>query len=262
VNLVPGYRALRLLRNGEATAVYDAWSEERGCRCVLKVLRPRRAGRDGERALEAEGRLLLALSHPHIVRAYALVRRPRVALVLETLPGETLSHLLGRRRRRLAAADVAQLGLQLASALRYLHQAGMLHLDLKPSNVVCHAGLAKLLDLGIARSPGPGRRGVGTAGYLAPEQARGGALTAATDVFGLGGVLYEASTGRAAFDAAPRHRTQRAGPARPVSAERRLPPLLAHAIDASLSLDQAARPSLDELARALAAAAGPSRRAR
>src|SRR5262249_61036880 len=86
--------------------------------------------------------------------------------------------------------------------LAYLHEsAGFLHLDLKPSNIVCELGHAKVIDLSITRRPGPGRRGVGTQHYLAPEQALGRSLTTATDVWGIGVVLFEAASGRRAFPA-------------------------------------------------------------
>ena len=252
MKLASGYRALRLLRQGEVTSVYDAWSEKRGCRCVVKVLRPGRADRADARALAAEGRLLLSLTHPHIVRAYELVGRPRLTLVLETLPGETLSRLL-ERRRRLSAPDLARLGLQLAAALGYLHRAGALHLDVKPSNVVCHAGLAKLIDLGIARPPGRSSRGVGTDDYLAPEQARGSAISPATDVFGLGGMLFQSATGHPPFRSRRGHWAQLEGRAVPISSLRSLPAELSRAIDACLEPDPDARPTLDELARRLCA---------
>ena len=101
----------------------------------------RPAGPPGRRAsrrrLVREGELLLELAHPHIVRAYELRRRaPHPVLVLETLGGETLEHMIQSAPRRLAIADVAHLGLQLCSAIGYLHGHGYLHLDLKPSNVI------------------------------------------------------------------------------------------------------------------------------
>ncbi|WP_237409383.1 protein kinase [Streptomyces sp. M2CJ-2] len=124
---------------------------------------------------------------------------PVPLVVLETLTGETLSHLVHRLRRRPSAADVALLGVQLCSAIHYLHGQGLLHLDLKPSNVVVDCGHAKVLDLSIARPPGPAPAGVGTFCYLAPEQARGGPLSAAADVWGIGITLYEAAAGDVPF---------------------------------------------------------------
>ncbi|MEZ5100702.1 MAG: serine/threonine-protein kinase [Thermoleophilia bacterium] len=235
--IAPGYVVAAHLRRGHDLDVYEVWSEERDCPCVAKTPRPDRlASRPVRARLRAEGRALLSLAHPNLVRAYELVERPRPTLVLETLEGETLAHLAGRRR--LAAADVAELGLQLCSAVAYLHRHGLLHLDLKPSNVVCDRGLARLLDLSVARAPGRCPAGWGTPGYLAPEQARGGRVDERTDVWGLGAVLASAATGEP--------------PVRQPS--RRLPRTLAQAIAAALDPDPRGRPALAQLRSSLLAA--------
>ncbi len=196
--LAPGYRVLGLLGRGKRLDVHDGWSDERDSRCVLKTLRPDRASEPGaRRALELEGRLLRRLAHPHLVRAYETVTATdgRPVVVLETLGGETVSHLLHRLRRAgtpLDPLDVAMLGRQLCSAAGYLHRHGLLHRDIKPANIVAEAGRAKLIDLSLVRRPGPARAGAGTFQYLAPEQARGGLQTTAVDVWGIGAVLFAA----------------------------------------------------------------------
>jgi len=259
MELAPGYRGLRLLRRNGRIAVYDAWSEARGCRCVVKVVDLRGDAHDRQE-LAREGRLLLSLTHPHIVRAYELLRRPRTALVLETLPGETLGHAI-RARGRLDARDVSQLGVQLCSALQYLHGQGVLHLDLKPSNIVCCAGLARLIDLGLARRPGRGCAGIGSAPYLAPEQARGAWLSAATDVFGLGATLYHAASGRAPFPGDGRRGYQQLRMrARVNDAAPSVPVLLAEVIDRCLDPDRAGRPGIAELCALLRSAGDEERR--
>jgi eukaryotic-like serine/threonine-protein kinase len=199
--LAPGYEVIEHLRRGRHLDVYDAWSEERGSRCIVKALRPDRLARVGPtlRVLE-EGRLLTELTHPHIVRGYEVIAEPVPMIVMETLPGETLAHLIERHDTGLQAAEVAHLGLQLGSAVGYLHGKGWLHLDLKPENVIAESGRAKLIDLSVARPPGPARSGIGTFSYMAPEQVRGGELGPATDVWGLGAVLFEAATGQLAFE--------------------------------------------------------------
>ena len=230
--LSPGYRALRLLRRGHAVDVYDAWSEERGCRCIAKALRADRlADREARLSLLLEARLLLDLSHPHLVRAYELVRRPRPILVLETLTGATLSRLISDHPRGFPARDVLFLGIHIASALGYLHATGYLHLDVKPSNVVAQGGSAKLIDLSLAERIGRRVPGVGTRGYMSPEQIAGRRLTTATDVWGLGRLLHEAAHGTT-----------------------RLPRAAAQVIDACLQADPRARPALDELSETFRAA--------
>lgn len=261
--VAPGYPVVALLRRGEDLDVYDAWSEERECHCVAKTLRPDRIGKRGARArLEREGRLLLSLTHPHIVRAYELLRRERPVLVLETLPGETLAHLI-ERQTRLGPAEIAHLGLHLCSAVGYLHRRGILHLDLKPSNIVAGGGLARVLDLSVARRPGRAPAGSGTAGYAAPEQERGGVLGPAADVWGIGAVLYEAATGEPAVDPGDDETTASGAKVpyvfvrpTPVRSRRALPAALAAAIDGSLREEAADRPSVAALATELGRFAG------
>jgi serine/threonine protein kinase len=252
--VAPGYEVLEHLSRGRTLDVYDVWSEERQCRCVAKALRPDRVGERGpRRRLRLEGRLLLAIAHPHIVRAYELIDHPDPVLILETLEGETLEHMIERRRRRLPLVELAFLGLHLCSALHYLHTRGVLHLDLKPSNVVADAGLAKVIDLSIARRPGRIGRGVGTRQYLSPEQARGGRTSPATDVWGIGAVLFEAATGVRPFQGFENGRYQQLERrADPVGSHRRLPAAFAELVGGCLDPAPAGRPALDELAAALA----------
>ncbi|MEU6105272.1 serine/threonine-protein kinase [Streptomyces flaveolus] len=274
-----GYEVLAHLTRTGWLDVYDAWSDERDCRCLLKTLRPdrRREPRLRERLLR-EGRWLQAFSHPHLVRAYETVERPEPLVVLETLSGETVTHVIERLRHRLAAPDVAFLGLHLCSALHYLHGHDLLHLDVKPSNVIIDCRRAKLLDLSVARPPGPAPAGIGTRCYLSPEQARGGDLSAAADVWGVGITLYEAATGDLPFpevtstttggqsdggSRAPSASASLSGTygrpgrypqledrAAPVGSRRRLPRALATTIDACLEPDPVARPGIDSLAAA------------
>ncbi len=207
-------------------------------------------------------------------------------IVLETLGGQTLAHMIEEDERELAPAELAHLGLQLGSAIRYLHSRGYLHLDLKPSNVVADAGRAKVIDLSLARPPGPSPAGIGTWRYLAPEQARGEELGPAADVWGIGVVLFEAAAGTPAFDDpdepaddepsatgsdswasfedspswASDDREHRDYPqlrqtAVPVRSLRELPASLGHLIDACLSPDPDDRPPLQEVLAGLEAPA-------
>jgi len=262
--LAPGYEVIAHLARSNVFDVYDVWSHRRACRCVVKLLRPdRRRDARAARALEREGRLLTRLTHPHIVRGYETLSEPLPAIVMETLRGETVGHLVERRARRLGAAELGHLGVHLCSAVAYLHGEGVLHLDLKPSNVIAEAGRAKIIDLSLARPPGRMPPGIGTWCYMAPEQARGGEVGAPADVWGIAGVLYEAATGLAPFgdeDDEDVEFPSLARPAHPVDRRRRLPRGLAGAIDAALAADSAARPSVAELGAACeqAAALPPS----
>lgn len=244
--LVPGLAVLDHLKRTQVIDVYDVWSEQRRARCVAKTLRPDQLHNErARRALGREARTLQSLTHPHIVRCYEWIARPRLVVVLETLQGATLARLLDERpRRRLPAVDLAWLGIHLGSALSYLHRRPLLHLDLKPSNVISDAGQAKLIDLSIARAPGRVKPGIGTAEYMAPEQREGGRVDTWTDVYGLGAVLFEAATGEPPAAGAS------------VRGSRRVPRAVADAIDNALSPDPAARPSILEMEAALEIVAG------
>lgn len=251
--LAPGHEVVAHMRRGNHLDVYDAWSEERACRVVAKTPRPDRL-EDGEtvRALLGEGRMLEKFTHPHIVRAYEVVKAPRPVVILETLTGATLAYLIDAGSRRLPLADVVHLGLHLCSAVHYLHRRGVLHLDLKPSNIVSERGLAKVIDLSIARPPGRGRRGAGTPQYMAPEQARGDHLSPATDVWGVGAVLWEATTGEEPFNA---HDEGEDEPSYeqlerrivPIRAYRRVPAAFAGLVEGCLEPDPVRRTTVEEL---------------
>jgi eukaryotic-like serine/threonine-protein kinase len=251
--IAPGYEVIAHLSRGRALDTYDAWSAERDCRCVIKAVRPDRLGEERpRRRLRREGRLACELNHPHLVRGYELIVRPQPLAVLETLDGETLEHMLRDRSRRLLLVDVAYLGMHLCSAMHYLHGRGHVHLDLKPSNVISDGGLAKVIDLSLARRPGRGQSGAGTIPYMAPEQARGGHVDAATDVWGIGAVLYEAATGQKPFSGLNGTRyPQLEHRPPPVSTLRRLPVGFASAIDSCLDSAPSDRPRVDEVSRVL-----------
>lgn len=188
------------LSRSRAFEVWDCWDRYRVSRVVVKL--PREDRLEDRRTLDQlaeEGRLLVRLSHPHLLRGYEVESRPVPHLVMETLGGETLAHSIDEAGS-LDADETAHLGLQLASALAYLHREGYLHLDLKSSNVIGEAGRAKLIDLGLARRPGPARPGLGTWSYMSPEQARGETLGPEADVWGLGAVLFECRCGHPPFD--------------------------------------------------------------
>jgi len=243
---------IALLRRSRTFDVYDVFSDSRDCRCVAKLPRPDRA--DDERTrrrLRHEARMLLSCTHPHLVRAYELHDEPVPVLVLETLSGETLEHALSCSGGPLPLADVALLASHVCSALHYLHGRGIVHLDLKPANIVVDLGRVKLLDLSIARAPGPVAAGTGSRRHMAPEQARGGDVGPPADVWGAGCVLFHALTGRAAFGARPDGFEQLERRAEPLLPGPQLPRAIASVVNAALDPRPEARPTVEELADVL-----------
>lgn len=254
--LASGYSIVDHLYRTGTCDIYDVWSYERQCSCVAKALRTDCLDDpSAQRRLRREGRFLQQFSHPHLVRAYEVIGDPHPILILETLTGETLETLLEERRRRLPLSDILYLGLHLCSALHYLHRHGLLHLDLKPSNIISTGGVAKVLDLSITRPPGRGHAGEGTRVYMAPEQARGGLLSPATDVWGIGAVLFEAASGLrpfAGYDKQVKY-PQLERRAVPLRSHRRVPAPFARAVDGCLDPDPERRPAIQELLNTLQA---------
>jgi serine/threonine protein kinase len=278
--LAPGYEIVEHLHQSNNFDVYEVFSEERACRCIAKA--PRQDLMESAKVrcgLLREGRLLGKLTHPHIVRLYESLKEPQPTLILEMLTGETLSYTIDNNYRRLPLLSVVHLGLHLCSAIHYLHGHGILHLDLKPSNIVSECGLAKILDLSIAHPPKRSKRGAGTKQYMAPEQVRGELVGPATDVWGIGATLYETTTAELPFNAGEEIDScsgseEESGTgsftktdtdlyayeqvlrrAEPVRTHRRAPAAFANAIDACLEPDPARRPTLEELIRNLQALA-------
>ena len=252
--ILPGYTVVEHLHRSGSYDVYDVYSYERASRCICKVPSPHRDEPEVRRRLVEEGELLGRLTHPHIVRLYEIHEEPQPSLILETLTGETLAYLIDESPNPIPIKDVLQLGIHLCSAVHYLHGRGILHLDLKPSNIVAENRLAKVLDLSIARPPGPGEKGKGTSQYMAPEQARGEAFTAATDVWGIGAVLYEALTGEIPFEDstdADYQYEQLGRRAEPISSFRNVPKDLIETVERCMEPDPNKRPTVEELARTL-----------
>ncbi|OLC09424.1 MAG: hypothetical protein AUH39_04595 [Chloroflexi bacterium 13_1_40CM_67_9] len=243
---VSGYRAVAHLRRGDLCDVYDAWSEEREARCVIKILRPdRRAYAADRRRVVAEGELLLSMTHPHIIRAYEVHEDPIPFIVLEAGSEALLTRLI--EQGPLSLRDLARLATQLCSALGYLHRRGYLHLDLRPANVSYDRGHARLVDLSLARHPGAAAPAIGPARSASVEQAHGQPQSAATDVWGLGALLYEAATGRA-----PVGEDRNGAQVPPLKRNGRLRPATASIIIRCLSASPEERPSLAEVARIFA----------
>ena len=226
--MVPGtvlgsYEIISLLGAGGMGEVYRARDTTLGRDVALKML-PAALADDPERVarFQREAQLLASLNHPHIGAIYGLEQSPagRV-LVLELLEGGTLSDRV--ERGPVPLEEATEIARQIALALQAAHDKGVVHRDLKPSNVAfTTAGDVKVLDFGLAKLGDGGERpmttaslsptltspalmtGVGTllgtAAYMAPEQAKGRPADKRSDVWAFGCVLYEMLTGRRAFE--------------------------------------------------------------
>jgi eukaryotic-like serine/threonine-protein kinase len=203
-DIVPGRQAVQLLGGGNRYEAWLAWDERLRALVVAKTIRPDQAGdTSARRTLAREAAMLERLAHPLLVRSFGSdAEGERPHLVLEFVEGPRLSTLI--RRFGLVLEQVVPLALNLCSALHYMAEEGVVHLDVKPRNIIM-AGAPRLIDLSIARPldalgslTGP----AGTDAYMAPEQAdpeRRGEIGSPSDVWGLGVTVHEAFTGMLPF---------------------------------------------------------------
>ena len=197
------YRVERVLGEGAMAKVLLAHDAELGREVAVKLLDEGLAADPSFRARFArEARVAAGLSHPNIVTVFDVGEVDgRPFIVMELVPGRTLEERL-RRDGTLPADDVLAIARQVCAGLEHAHANGLVHRDLKPGNLIERDdGTIKIADFGIARAVEgteltEAGTVVGTAAYLAPEQAEAGTVTPATDLFALGVVLYELLTGR------------------------------------------------------------------
>jgi len=259
--LVAGRYVVRRLGVSNAHEVYAAWDEELLGIVAAKVLRRDRV--EDRRALEAlsrEADLLGALQHPSLPRCFdRRIDAERPHLALELIEGPRVSTVI-RRQRILSVEQIVPLALQVCSALHYLAGRGLVHLDIKPKNVIL-APPPRVIDLSIARTVPEARHTsgpIGTDPYMAPEQCgAGGAgrIGPPTDVWGLGATLYESLVGRRPFPAGEpgarpdlRFPQLRMDPG-PLPSD--VPTVLRSVIDASLERRPEDRPTAAEIVDAL-----------
>jgi len=265
------YSVRDMIASGGMSSVYLAEHRVTGAMVALKVLDPHFAARPEmiDRLL-GELEVSRRIDHPGVVRVLAgeRTRDGLPFLVLELIDGQSLSKILDQRGR-LPISTVISIGAQLAAAMAAVHSAGVGHADLKPDNVLVLADagpdgepLIKLIDFGVAyfadRPPVGGPLVWGTPQYLAPEQWEG-TPALASDVYALGCVLFELATGAPPFTGAVAelaiahlaHVAPRASSRNPAAAP--LDDLVAGALEKPAS----ARPSMADLATALAALRAP-----
>jgi serine/threonine-protein kinase len=196
------YSVERVLGHGGMAAVYLAQDQELARPVALKLLAEHlSADPSFHGRFLREAQLAARLSHPNVVHVYDVGDEGgRPYIVMEYVDGQTVAAEL-EERRRFAPAEAVGVAVQVCAGLEAAHAAGLVHRDIKPQNLLRNGdGMVKVADFGIARSLEATRyteQGsiLGTAAYLAPEQAAGEEVTAAVDLYALGVVLYELLTG-------------------------------------------------------------------
>jgi eukaryotic-like serine/threonine-protein kinase len=198
--------AIRLLGGGTTYEAYLAFDEVTYGATVVKVVRPDRVEDESSlRGLRREADMLERVNHPVVARGLrAQLDGERPHVVLEAIDGPRLSTLI-RRYGPLPEQQYLPLAIELASAAHYLRRLGIVHLDIKPSNIIMGAP-ARLIDLSVAREVGAARGldfPIGTDAYMAPEQAdppHSGRPDFASDVWGIGASVFEAIAGYRPFE--------------------------------------------------------------
>ena len=262
--IAPGRSVLKPIGGGHRYEVYLVWDDKLFSIMVAKVLRPDLAEDEGAiRGLRREAEALERLAHPVLLRGFGAELQGRYPHVLvEHLEGPTLRRLI-RGGGPIAVEQALPLVLYVAAALHYLHGEGMVHLDVKPDNIVM--GIPpRLIDLSLARTTERARKikdHIGTNAYMPPEQCapgEAGEIGPASDVWGIGATLFHAVTGRRPF---PRPKSRDDGDPlqtrfpqlvrEPRDPGPKVPRLLKDALMPTLRADPHDRPTAAELANSL-----------
>src|SRR3954449_11440883 len=196
------YRVLDRLGSGGMATVYLAEDERLGRKVAVKRLHADSPA-DAAQRFEREAKVGASLSHPNLVTVFDTAADDEgVLIVMEYVPGENLAQLMARER--VPAEQAIGIVKAVAGALDHAHQAGVVHRDVKPANIlVSPDGKVKVVDLGIATATERTRittagSVLGTPSYMAPEQFEGGEITKSVDIYALATVAFELLTGRRA----------------------------------------------------------------
>ncbi|MCD4738876.1 MAG: protein kinase, partial [Anaerolineae bacterium] len=203
------YRLVEKLGQGGMAQVYKAYQPDLDRYVAIKILHPHLTGdEDFAARFRREARVVAALEHPHIVRIYDFDTDAEMAfLVMEHLEGGSLKSHLHDLEYRMGLEEVGRIVGALAGAFDYAHHQGVIHRDVKPSNVfITASGRPVLTDFGIARMVNTATitesgGTLGTPAYMSPEQCRGESGDARSDIYALGVLLYQLCVGRVPFDA-------------------------------------------------------------
>ena len=216
--IIGHYRIVSLVGKGGMGEVYRAEDTHLRREVAIKIL-PADIGKDADRLrrFEREARAASATNHPNIITIYEIGEAEGWRyIVTEYVTGETLRQRLTRApHQKMELKEAVEMAVQIATALTAAHEAGITHRDIKPENVMVRRdGIVKVLDFGLAKlterrpdsvdsktlvDTDPGTV-LGTARYMSPEQARAQEVDARSDIFSLGVVLYEMTTGRTPFE--------------------------------------------------------------
>ena len=201
--LLKRYRVDEFIGRGAMADVYKVWDDQRAAYLAMKLLREDLAmDTIFLRRFRREARALAQLQHPHIVRFYGLEEDELLAFILmDFIDGSTLQQEIHVARHPLPLGRVVEVMRPVCSALHFAHRQGMIHCDIKPSNIMQHQnGTILVTDFGLAHMTETAATsalmlGGGTFGYMAPEQARGEKPSVQTDIYALGIVLFEMLAG-------------------------------------------------------------------
>lgn len=200
------YRIEKLVGTGGMSCVFLAYDIKKNAYVAVKVLKPDIAENDeAVRRFENEAKAIAMLSHPNIVSIYTVSTDSDIKYIaMEYVNGETLKSYL-KNSGPLDFDKAVEISLSILAALEQVHDKGVVHQDIKPSNMIFdNDGQIKLADFGIARHPGFGKpnieeQAVGTVYYMSPEQASGKLVDFRSDIYSLGVLMYELITGKLPF---------------------------------------------------------------